>query len=148
MERKTGGPLRGTDRLMKARRLFMIALLNLSALQAHHSFAAEFDSAKVVTLRGKVARVVWMNPHVFFYVDVADPSGKVTTWKIESASPNGVQRQGWAKNALKAGDPVTVEAWLAKDEDNFAKSISLMLPDGRKVFTGFGDERGSVAGGR
>src|SRR5579872_7307455 len=99
-----------------------VILLFLSAavpLLAHHSFAAEFDSSKPVTLVGRVNRVDWFNPHVFFFVDVTDARGKVTTWRIESAAPNGLMREGWRKESLKAGDPVTVEGYLAKDEDHF-----------------------------
>ena len=83
-----------------------------------------------------------MNPHVFFYIDVTDSRGKITTWKIESASPNFVVHQGWTKNALKPGDPVTVEGYMAKDEENFAKTSSIKFPDGRIVYTGYADDNG------
>jgi hypothetical protein len=119
-----------------------VLLIGIAPLEAHHSFAAEFDSAKPVTLRGTVTKVDWTNPHVFLYVDVPDPSGKVTNWRVESAAPNGLLREGWVKNSLKAGDAVTIEAYQAKDEKNFAKTTSVTLPGGRRVFTGYADERG------
>ena len=118
----------------------------IAPLRAHHSFAAEFDSSKAVTLVGRVNRVLWFNPHVFFFVDVKDASGKVTTWRIESAAPNGLMREGWRKESLKAGDPVTVEGYQAKDEDHFAKTTAVVLPAGRKIYTGYADEKGP--GGR
>jgi hypothetical protein len=120
----------------------------LTPLRAHHSFAAEFDAAKAVTLAGKVTKVDWTNPHVFLYVDVTDRGGKVTHWRVESAAPNGLLREGWVKDSLKPGDPVTIEGYLAKDEEHFAKTTSVTLPGGRRVFTGYADERGPKAGTR
>src|SRR5216117_1204678 len=71
---------------------------------AHHSFAAEFDAAKPVTLTGVVTKVEWMNPHTYFYVDVKDPqTGKVVNWACEMGSPNGLTRQGWTRNTLHVG---------------------------------------------
>src|SRR2546428_9217260 len=77
---------------------------------AHHSFAAEFDSAKTVTFSGVVTKVEWLNPHVYFYVDVKDAkTGKVSNWGCEMGSPNGLARQGWTRSTLKVGMIVTVE---------------------------------------
>src|SRR5215813_3672074 len=83
---------------------------------AHHSFEAEFDRSKAVTLTGTVTKVEWMNPHTFFYIDVKDEkTGKVTNWAMEMGSPNGLMRAGWTRNTMKVGDAVTVEGSLAKD---------------------------------
>ena len=79
---------------------------------------------------------------VKFTAVAKDASGKVTNWRVESAAPNGLLREGWVKNSLKAGDAVTIEAYQAKDEKNFAKTTSVTLPGGRRVFTGYADERG------
>jgi hypothetical protein len=128
--------------------LIAVALLTVARLGAHHSFAAEFDAANPVTLKGTVTQVDWMNPHVFLYVDVTDRSGKVTHWRVESAAPNGLLREGWVKNSLKPGDAVTIEAYLAKDEEHFAKTTSVTLPGGKRVFTGYSDDRGPNAGSR
>lgn len=137
-----------TVRAARAARWLMAAgLLAAAPLNAHHSFAAEFDASKPLTLQGTVTRVDWTNPHVFLYVDVADRSGKVNNWRIESAAPNGLIREGWVKNSLKPGDRVTIEAFQAKDESNFAKTTSVLLPGGRKIYTGYADERGPNGGG-
>src|ERR1700739_1948733 len=82
---------------------------------AHHSFAAEYDSAKPVTLTGTVTNVEWMNPHARFYIDVKDEKGEVSNWELELGSPNGLMRQGWTRNSLKKGDAVSVTGSLAKD---------------------------------
>src|ERR1700684_54851 len=84
-------------------------------LFAHHSFAAEYDSTKPVTLTGTVTKVEWQNPHARFYVDVKDAAGTVTNWEFELGSPNGLMRKGWTRNSLKPGDTITVDGYLAKD---------------------------------
>jgi hypothetical protein len=103
---------------------------------AHHSFAAEYDANKPVTLKGTVSKVEWTNPHARFYVDVQDDSGKVTTWNLELASPNVLVRNGWGRNTVKVGDAVTVSGSMAKDGANLANARTVVLADGRKVFAG------------
>jgi hypothetical protein len=111
-------------------------------LLAHHSFAAEYDSKKTVTVHGIVRKVAWVNPHVYVWVDVKDESGKVTTYAFESLSRNALMRGGWTRNSLKAGDEVTVDGYLAKDGKPLsggsihANSKLITLADGRKVFAG------------
>ena len=83
---------------------------------AHHSFAAEFDGDKKISLTGIVTKVEWTNPHVWFYVNVKDPNtGQVTNWGAEMGPPHGLQRRGWRQNTLKIGDSVTVDGSLAKN---------------------------------
>ena len=108
-------------------------------LFAHHSFAAEFDDGKTITLTGTVTKVEWTNPHVHFYIDVKDPDGKVASWDFETGSPNGLGRQGWTRNALKVGDVITVKGFRAKDGSNFASAGMVTLADGQKVFGDAGD---------
>jgi hypothetical protein len=82
---------------------------------AHHSFAAEFDSEKPITLTGIVTKVEWTNPHVWFYINVKDDkTGTVTNWGAEMGPPHGLQRRGWRQNTLKIGDSVTVAGSMAK----------------------------------
>src|SRR5438477_12044267 len=113
-------------------------------LFAHHSFAAEYDRSKPIKFTGKVTKVEWMNPHIYFYVDVAD-SGKTTNYAVEGGAPNGLYRNGWRKDSLKAGDMVTVDGWRAKDGSNTVNAGSVVLPDGKKVFAGSADDGGPGA---
>ena len=119
-----------------------ILLLTASSVLAHHSFAAEYDSTKQVTVKGVVQKVAWVNPHAYVYIDVKDENGKVTTWAFESLSPNALARQGWSRNSLKAGEAVTVNGYLAKDGKLLAdgsvhaNSRLITTADGRKVFAG------------
>src|SRR5215831_2236553 len=101
---------------------------------AHHSFAAEFDANQPVQLKGTVTRIEWMNPHAYFYIDVKDGSGKVTSWGLEMGSPNGLMRQGWTRNSMKVGDEVVVEGSRAKDGSNIANARSVVLGNGEKLF--------------
>ena len=111
---------------------------------AHHSFAAEFDSTKPITLTGTVTKVEWMNPHAHFYVDVKDDRGKVTNWNFELGALPVLLKQGWKKTSLKIGDQVTVEGFLAKDGTKaMANARRVILPDGRRVFGGSSADAGN-----
>lgn len=102
----------------------------------HHSFAAEYDEAKPITLTGSVTKVEWMNPHARFYMDVKDASGNAGNWEFELGSPNALVPRGWTRNALKPGDEVLVEGYPAKDGSNLAGARNVKLADGRKLFAG------------
>jgi hypothetical protein len=114
-------------------------------LVAHHSFAAEYDSNKPIKFQGKVTKVEWMNPHVYFYVDAKDDSGKEVNYAVETGAPNGLYRQGWRKDSLKVGDMVTIDGFRAKDGSNTVNARNVTLPDGRKVFAGSADDGGPAA---
>ena len=102
---------------------------------AHHSFAAEFDAGKPVNLTGTVTKIEWTNPHVWFYVDVKDETGKVSNWGFEMGSPNGLMRAGWNRNSMKLGDVVTVEGSRAKDGSNHVNARTVVLAStGQKMF--------------
>jgi len=105
-------------------------------IAAHHSFEAEYDRSQKVTLKGTVTKIEWQNPHVYYYVDVPDQSGKIVNWAIEVGAPNGLYRNGWRRDSLKIGDEVTVEAFLAKAGGPHANGNSVVLADGKKVFNG------------
>ena len=101
----------------------------------HHSFAAEFDANKPVKLTGVVTKVEWQNPHVWFYIDVKDASGKVINWGIEMGSPNGLMRSGWERTAMKTGEVVIVEGSRAKDDSNNANARAVTLSStGKRLF--------------
>jgi hypothetical protein len=109
-------------------------LLAVAPVWAHHSFAAEYDSKKPVTLKGVVTKVDWTNPHVYFYIDVTDDAGKVINWGFEMGPPNGLQRAGWTRNTMKVGDEVVVEGTLAKDGSNQANARSVVMANtGKKL---------------
>jgi hypothetical protein len=109
---------------------------------AHHSFAAEYDSNKPVTVKGVVTKLAWVNPHAYVFIDVKDETGKVTAWSFECLSPNALARQGWNRNSLKPGDVVTIDGYMAKDNKPLAdgsihaNSKLISLADGKKVFQG------------
>jgi hypothetical protein len=102
----------------------------------HHSFAAEYDAAKAVTIKGAVNHVDWVNPHSWVMVDVKDANGKVTTWRCETAPPNGLFRRGWTKNSLKEGEQVTVEGFMAKDGSATMSASTVTLASGKRMFAG------------
>jgi len=111
-------------------------LLSAVPLFAHHSFAAEYDSGKPITLKGKVTQFEWVNPHSWLHIDVTDDKGNTVTWTAETAPPNGLYRQGWRRNSIKVGDEVTIEGFAAKDESHTMSARSVQTADGRRLLSG------------
>jgi hypothetical protein len=120
--------------------LLAIALWGSQPLVAHHSITGEFDPAKTVTLKGQVTRIEWTNPHARIYIDVAQPKGTIVNWNVELAAVSALTRNGWTRNALKVGDTVTVDGIHARSGAPIANARSVVLPDGRKVFSGTADQ--------
>ena len=106
-------------------------LFSAVPLAAHHAVSAEFNPEKVVTLKGVVSKVDWVNPHIFIYFDAKDENGKVTTWRLQSLPPMFFKNSGLTKDKLLDGSEATVTAYPAKDgTDGFGFLLKLTYPDG------------------
>jgi hypothetical protein len=104
---------------------------------AHHSFAAEFDSTKPVTLNGKFTKMDWVNPHSWIHMEAVNPAtGKMETWDIETGPPNTLYRLGWRKDQIKEGSEIVVTGTLAKNGSNTVNARSVRTPDGRTLLAG------------
>ena len=119
-----------------ARVAAIVVFCPVAASHAHHSFSAEFDRDKPIKVTGTVTKLEWTNPHARIYVDVQDADGKVVNWDFELGPPNGLMRQGWTRNSLRAGHVVTINGFLSKDQEHVANARSVNLPDGRQVLAG------------
>ncbi len=111
-----------------------LLLLAVAAL-AHHSLTAEFDLDRPVTIHGTIARLEWMNPHGWVYVDARSEKGS-ERWAFELGSPSELIRRGWSRTDLKVGDDVTIDGILAKKLARTANARSITLAGGKKVFNG------------
>jgi hypothetical protein len=125
---------------MRTKLALMVAgiclLLSGVPVWAHHSFAAEFDAKKPVQLRGTVTKMEWTNPHVWIYLDVKGPDGKVVNWMIEAGGPNVLFRRGFTKDSLPVGTEILVTGFQSKDGANRANGKDVKLPDGQTLFLG------------
>jgi hypothetical protein len=121
--------------------IFLVGAMAAIPAVAHHSFAAEFDGGKRVTLKGTVTKVDWRNPHIYVYLNVKE-GDKVTEWACEGGPPNVLMREGWTRTSVKEGDEVTIEGALAKDGSKRCNSRTVNLADGRKVFAGSSEDSG------
>jgi hypothetical protein len=125
---------------MRLKYLAVLALTGMLAatapIQAHHSFAAEYDGKTMLTLTGTISKVEWTNPHVYVHIDVKDPSGKVASWSVEGYPPNTLKRTGFPRDVLKPGDEITVTAYKSRDGSNTGAGREVTFKDGRKKFLG------------
>ena len=105
-------------------------------LLAHHSFEAEYDAKKPISVKGKVAKVDWMNPHIYIHIEGTDDKGNTGKWQCEGGNPNSLRRNGWKKDTVKAGDEITIDGTRAKDGSNMCNARSVKLADGTRVLAG------------
>ena len=132
---------------MNRRMLFAVAALSAFIastvpLAAHHSFAAEFDANRPLTVSGTVVRLEWTNPHARLVIEAME-NGKPVVWDFELGPPNGLMRNGWTRNSLKQGQKVTISGFHSKTQPNIANARTVSLPDGRQVFAGSSFDTGS-----
>jgi hypothetical protein len=127
---------------MKARKLLLFGFVILTMMPlaplaiAHHSFAAEYDADKPVTLTGSVTKMAWINPHSWIYIDVKKADGSVENWAVEAGPPGTLIRAGFTKDSLAAGTVIKVNGYRAKDGALRANGRDITLPDGRLLFVG------------
>jgi hypothetical protein len=134
--------IRMTDRLLRSF-IYSLGLLLLMVFPslAHHSFAAEYDASKPVTLKGVIAKVEWTNPHIRFYMDVKSPGGSTVRWEISGPSVNALARNGGKKDSLKIGETVTVEGFRARKVENLANMKTVKSADGKILLDRIGDQQ-------
>jgi len=113
---------------------------------AHHSFPAQYDAAKTITLTGKVTKVEWTNPHIFIYIDVPnEATGQAVNWALEMGGPNALLRLGWKRDSLKTDDLITVEGSLARDGSPLANAKTITLvATGKKMLAGSSGDNGGL----
>src|SRR6478672_7662858 len=135
--------------IMRAKLVLVLAsgilMMGLPA-RAHHSFAAEFDIDKPVTLKGTLTKMSWVNPHGWIYIDVKEPDGKVTNWAVEAGAPNALLRRGLRNSDFPAGTEITVEGYRAKGGGPTANGTKVTFKDGRNFFLAATDNAGGAGG--
>jgi hypothetical protein len=113
---------------------------------AHHSFAAEYDNSKPVTLTGKLVKMDWVNPHSWIHVEVLDKeTNKPVVWDVETGPPNTLYRNGWRKDSIKPGEEIVVTGSRAKDGTNVMNARSVKTPDGKTLLAGSSDTSAAPA---
>jgi len=113
--------------------LAVLTAVQVAPLNAHHSFAAEFDGSKPIMLKGVVTQIDWANPHVWFYIKVKDEEGRTVRWACEMGAPHQLQQRGWLRDTMKVGDLVSVAGSLARDGSNRANARVVTTADGKTL---------------
>ncbi len=114
----------------------LVAATAVLSAFAHHSFSAEFDGDRPVSLTGTVTEMRWANPHAWIYIDVTDEDGNVVNWALETRGANGLIRRGWRREDLPAGTVLKVEGWQARNGSPTASIATVTFEDGKTLFAG------------
>ena|SRR5688572_6377544 len=117
-------------------RIAIALLFAVAPLGAHHSWTADYDAAKPVSVKGVVTKVEWTNPHTHFYIDSKDERGIVTSWNFEMASTLALERSGWSRKTLQAGDQVTITGFGGRAVTTRAIAQTITTADGKPLFAG------------
>ena len=112
-----------------------VAFLLAVPVVAHHSFSAEFDATQPITLKGKLTKMDWVNPHGWLYIDVMQ-DGKVVNWAIEAGSPNALLRRGLRQTDFPIGSELIIDGYRAKNGSPTANGTTVKFADGRNFFLG------------
>jgi hypothetical protein len=138
---------RFAHQLLLALAIATIASIGAGVAEAHHSFAAQYDSGKPVNLTGVVTSVEWTNPHVYIYIDTTDPkTRKVTNWGFEMGPPHMLQKAGRKRNSLKIGEVVVVDGWLARDGTNHGNARKVTRKSSGEVLGAASSNAQTLAG--
>jgi hypothetical protein len=124
------------NKMMMITASVVVLIAAAMTVSAHHSFSAEFDGSKTVTLEGKVYKMDFVNPHSWLYIDAVMPDGKIERWGVEGGSPNVMFRLGWTRDTLPPGTRVKVSGSPAKDGAKRMNTRSIEFPDGKKLELG------------
>lgn len=114
----------------------LLGSMVVGSAHAHHSFAAQFDRDRPVTLMGTVTEMKWSNPHAWIYIDVEDDDGNVVNWALETRAANNLIRLGWRREDLPVGATLAVDGWQARNGTPTASIKTVTFADGRSLFVG------------